>query len=1066
MADSLILANSLELLGGGVPSLNPLCLNAVFRLQPGADPGAPQPTTDYVASLILSGERPFGRRASNREIQLPIWVMAPDRRTLTAAKEVLQQAIDQDVWTMTWTTDPGAGTPLPLILDCFRAKATKRAYNLLYEEHLCAEQVIITVPAKPFGRSDVAVQVPFAAPVPASPPPPLPPVVIDAFSSISSALHFQSSQCVVGPRSCGWDPDDDRCGDPGGQTTRFFYPASLTTPLNLTGMTSVGMWLGFGSRYYHCLEYRGRIHGVAVNITLTDTSGRKLSFSRSHLRLPVSQVAQNPCFSKVTMPLPYDPLFDYTSVGSYSVEVVNRMDRIRRLSWVTCYIDALTAYPASQTVTPVVRGNQHTLYGLQGTARTDASLSFQQPPTAGTPTSLTTPGLGAYTVLPGTAWLKVEGYGASGAGASLTGTGQGGGGGGGAYGRINVFPVSVGDVIPYHIGAGGTAGATPVDGQPTICGPGPAGPLTLIVPGGFSALQNSTLGGLGGPAGAGDVTFPGGTGRTASGSVGGGGGGSAGYANAGLTPTGTGSTLFTTPGSYSGSGTGWLCPPGVFQVYVEVWASGASGATGNSGNGGGGGAGEYAAGWVNTTPGVYYAFVVPAGGTAVTGTAQNGHDGANASFTGDGAVTILAHGGGHGWFASSWGGNGSKGTGSNAAVHHDGGTGGPAFPYAGSGGSAAGPAAAGNIGSGYGGTTPAPTGGGAGGASSGADWNANGVAGVAPGGGGGGTNGPRTSGAGAAGQVKLTFPGNIGAPTANGAAAVPGGGAGGAGGAAGNNPGSSGIAPGGAGGGACSTGTAEAGGVGAAGKLIITPYSSAPFKSLIVHRPPFGALKTYVPLIPVGLGADAPDGTHQYAVPQPLTGINADFQGTYSFYLIASSLSGSGTRTVTVTCTQYEFAGGPSYPQSTLPVTFTPAQLTNGVLVAGVMTLPVKQVAADNSGGYYSFSVTDTNTADRWLELISLDSQGQTIVINRSANGYIQYFIDAPDPNVNLGLIQGSNGGRPNAVSVFSDCTIGGTGITLEPSEGENALFAYSPDALAPAIGLSYYPAWFHGRFQ
>ena len=129
MADSLIIANSIELLGGNVPSINPLCPGATFKLRYGSDfdLGAPQPTTDFVASLILDGERPFGRRASNRTIKLPGLITAPTRQILAAAREVLEQAVDQDVWTLTWVRDPGpGGTPLPLIIDCFRAQAVRR----------------------------------------------------------------------------------------------------------------------------------------------------------------------------------------------------------------------------------------------------------------------------------------------------------------------------------------------------------------------------------------------------------------------------------------------------------------------------------------------------------------------------------------------------------------------------------------------------------------------------------------------------------------------------------------------------------------------------------------------------------------------------------------------------------------------------------------------------------------------------------------------------------------------------------------------------------------------------
>ena len=114
MSDSLVISNAIELLGGGVVCQDPLAAGAIYRLMQGADPGAPQPTSDFVASLILDGERPFGRRASNRTIILPVVIIAPTRQILAAAREVLEQTIDQDQFTITWTRDPGpGGTPLP-----------------------------------------------------------------------------------------------------------------------------------------------------------------------------------------------------------------------------------------------------------------------------------------------------------------------------------------------------------------------------------------------------------------------------------------------------------------------------------------------------------------------------------------------------------------------------------------------------------------------------------------------------------------------------------------------------------------------------------------------------------------------------------------------------------------------------------------------------------------------------------------------------------------------------------------------------------------------------------------
>ena len=61
----------------------------------------------------------------------------------------------------------------------------------------------------------------------------------------------------------------------------------------------------------------------------------------------------------------------------------------------------------------------------------------------------------------------------------------------------------------------------------------------------------------------------------------------------------------------------------------------------------------------------------------------------------------------------------------------------------------------------------------------------------------------------------------------------------------------------------------------------------------------------------------------------------------------------------------------------------------------------------------------------------------------------------------------GSNGGRPNAISVFDACqAISGGALAIEPADGENQLFAYSADAAAPTISLAYYPSYFLDRTQ
>jgi hypothetical protein len=1068
--DFLTIANSVELLGGGVYSQNPNCLNAQFRLQPGADPGAPQPTTDFVASLLLDGERPFGRRSSNRTIKLPIWITAPDRRTLAAAREVLQSAIDQDYFTMVWTRDPTSGnpgnTPLPLVFDCFRAQPTVPIFQTLRERQLLGMQVELTIPALPYGRSDTQTQVSFSAPAPVSPsvPPPPAPVVLDNFSQISSVQCFQSTQCVVGPFTACFDPDS--FGDPGGQETEFTYGSVFTSPLNLTGMTSLQMWFGLGSRWYANLEYHGKIHGASMYFTLTDTSGNQLAFSRSNLLLPVSQSAQSPVFTRVTVPVPQGSAsFNYGAVASYNLTVLNRQDRVRRLSWVTAYLDALTAYPGSQQVSPVTRGAVYTLYGVQGTARAPVSMSFQQSPAPGTVTTVTATGAGTYTVPVNTTWLKVEGWGGGGAGAGMTAAGVGAGGAGASYDAELIFPAAAGQVIPYVVGAGAAAGASPASGQATVFGPAPGGTLQLTANGGGSVPTNGTAAGQPGASSGNSVEHLGGPGRAnPAGTFGGGGGSSAGDTSAGNTPMGSGSVLFTTAGTGS-----WTCPAGVFQVLAEAWGAGGGGGSGSgSGNGAGGGGAEYRSRLIPVTPGNVYAPVVGAGGAGGT-SGGNGSAGSQSSFTGDSSIQVIAHAGGGG-LDTGYGGQGSGGSGGTGTTGFNGGQGGNAYPYTGGGGSSAGPAAAGNNGGSPGGAV-APSQGGNGGSGSGPA-NGTGSAGAAPGGGGGGSyNSAFAGGAGAAGQVRLTYPASTGAPTSSGAASVTNGGAGGNGGATAGSAGSAGSAPGGGGGGAFSSGSTLAGGAGAHGQLKITPYAPAPAKTLIVHRPPLGATKTFQPLVSVGAGADPPDGTHQYTMPQPVTGVNADFSGTYTVYLINSSWSGGGgsstTRTVTVTVTQYEYPGGPGYSVSTLPVIVAPNQVSNGILVAGVLTLPAKAVAPDNVGGYYTVSVTDSQTSDRWLDCIFLDTQGQSVVINEPTSGYLSYYLDAPDPNVSLGRIMGSQGGRPNAISVMDNTPyISGGPLFVEPADGDCQLFCYCADGSAPNVSLSYFPNYFFDRSQ
>ena len=1070
--DSLVIGEEIEVWGppGGVPSVNPLCPGAVFRIQPPFSLDAPQPTTDFVASLIVDGEKPFGDRASDRTITLNVLIIAPDYRTLAGARELLLRTIDQPHWPLTWTRASGNDpSTLPLVLDCFRAQPSvipmggPEDYRIQGRLQVEA-QVTIKFQALPYGRSDTKQQIAFAAPIagintPGAPPSP---IVLDAFTTINNPQCQQSTKCVIGPKSCYWDPRFPPFSTDDGQNCPLTYSASLSSPTNLGGMTGLSLWLGLGTRYYFNHHPRGQTR-VTLNFSLTDTNGVTLSWSEKSRWLPVSIDPQTPVFSYITARIPQNnAAFNYASVASYSITFLNRAPRAEtpngELRWSVAYLDAFTAYSSSNvTATPSPRGNVYTLYGVAGTHRAPVSMSFQSAPSAGTPTTVTATGAGTYTVPSNTVYLKVEAVGGGGAGASQTVAGLGGGGGGAEYAAETSFAATPTTVIPYVVGAGDTAGAGAIAGGTTSFGPAPGNTLTVIANGGQSAAQNSTTGGQGGTGSTNSVHFPGGAGRTASGSVGGGGGSSGGNSAPGNTPTGTAATVFTSAGSST-----WTCPAGVFQVYAECWGGGASGGTGsNTTNGQGGSGGEYAAQFISVTPGNIYNYTVAAGGANVTGTQLTGNNGGNSTFTGDGGITVTAHGGlagqsNHNSFGPS------GGSGSVNSVHFNGGAGGGGNVSGGGGGSSAGVSASGNPGNTYGSPGTAPTGGGNGGAGTGSN-SGNATAGSAPGGGGGGTYFlSTTSGAGAAGQVRLTFPG--GSPTNNGGTAVTGGGAGGAGGGSANTGGSAGSQPGGGGGGADSTGLSESGGNGGNGKLIITPFSSSAFKTLIVHRPGRWSPVNLNPFTPVGAGLVAPGAT-EYTVPSLVSGMNADFNGTYSVILTNFSWnSPSSARTISVTVRQYEAVSGAHYDTTTIPITITPStQISNGIVVAGVLTLPLKQVNEENTSGFYTVLVSDTNTSDRFYDCLFLDVQGQTVIVNEPTTGYINYFFDEPDPCHDLGSYLGSQSGRPAAVSVTDAITISGGPFTVEP--GINTLMAYAQEG-APSIALEYYARWFAERLE
>lgn len=256
MTDSLVIGENIELIGS-VASTNPLCAGAVFLLQPGYDLGSPQPVTSIVGSLLLDGSRPFGYQAANRTITLPIEISVPGDsgtpagfQTLTAAREVLLREINQQTWTLRWTRDPGTGTALPLLFDCFRAHATVVAWGGVDTlNRFPIGLLTITFEALPYGRSDLPVVVDFPSPLAGRTAPPAA-VTVDSFSSVSGTQWAASTQSpVAGGQSAFWDPTAGPSNIPTGAGQSAAYSKGSLS-LNLAaGWTVTGQGTAAANNY-------------------------------------------------------------------------------------------------------------------------------------------------------------------------------------------------------------------------------------------------------------------------------------------------------------------------------------------------------------------------------------------------------------------------------------------------------------------------------------------------------------------------------------------------------------------------------------------------------------------------------------------------------------------------------------------------------------------------------------------------------------------------------------------------------------------------------------------------
>jgi len=354
------------------------------------------------------------------------------------------------------------------------------------------------------------------------------------------------------------------------------------------------------------------------------------------------------------------------------------------------------------------------------------------------------------------------------------------------------------------------------------------------------------------------------------------------------------------------------------------------------------------------------------------------------------------------------------------------------------------------------------------------DWSLK--VGYAKAGGTGGAGNNTTTGGGAGG-------GGAGGTTGNGVNGVAGSGTG-AGGAAGagNPPGNSGGQGGrlssgsypkkgnqaGGGAGGWEGGLAFPGGnqplvKGAAGQINVTWLQTTTFKTFVAHRPGPGGDDLLTPFVSLDV-TDLPDGTTEYNVDTQIPGSPARFGSTYTIYLANFSWhSPSVSRDLSITVTMYEQQGGTSYSQPSQVRSVIPNNLKSQLVNLGELTIPDHAVNSDNTQAFFTVTVLSSDTADRFQDVLFLDTQGSTVTVE-SPVGYTSYWIDEPPIDRQIGFIGGSLFDRNDAVSVLAYTKLSGPPLHVDPL-GSAQLFLYCADQLAPSAQMTYYPRWQLDRY-
>ena len=556
--DSLILAGSIELLGGGVPSTHPSCPGAVFRLAPGYDEGAPQPSADVVTKMLTGGSRPHGRWADNRAVKLPVIILAPDRATLVAARELLAQLLDADEFETRWHRD---GAPGPMVLDCYRAGAAAPGYSVLEERENLA-RIEVSFAALPYGRSDVRETVWFPSPIVGAIPAPVyrPWEQVDPYTTVASVTQPGSWGRALRPGS-GAFPGSAHWNPLAGANTPVYHRV-LPGNVDITGRQQISLWVGLGNS-----NGQWRSGNLTFRVTLYDTGMSWLQFGGT-FKLTASDNWNAPSFTRIAMTFPTTTGFHFEELREYFIEVPNFTNAAKMGD---LYLNCMGASPdAVPWPAPSARGTVYSVAGA-GTARAPVSLRFQPPEgsysqsRAWTAASeavnwLSPPGVMSPDGTPDTVQARV--WGAAGAGSTMTNAnaphyGIGGGAAAGGCAGDDHFPAPPGVTLTGIVGAGppGATAQPPAGAASTLTSPAPGG-YELRATGGPSAPNNSYN--QGGTPGSGQLPAPirysggrGTYGRTAGnpGQGAGGGGGGAGSSGPGKDAPGQ-------PGGEGGPGGG------------------------------------------------------------------------------------------------------------------------------------------------------------------------------------------------------------------------------------------------------------------------------------------------------------------------------------------------------------------------------------------------------------------------------------------------------------------------------------------------------------------------------